>query len=224
MLTVARTDFRTLDIVADIRNVRRLSVSVVLPLLALLTLASCGSTGSSSLARHSSESLTAGRNGGPNALGFTGQCLSVRISKRNSRRNGGVGPRPTRSCPSTDLHAVLRVMAQLHRALGGSGTICPLLTEDYRQNAQRWAHRGHLTCDRALLSSTGSPTDTRTRLSHPVSSIIFFYSYRGVAAIVGLRRPPHGATGARLAEDTINVVMARESDGEWQIGQIGYEF
>jgi hypothetical protein len=122
------------------------------------------------------------------------------------------------------MQAVLQLMARLHRALRGSGTICALLTEDYRQNAQRWARQGHLTCDQALLRNTGSPPNTRTQLSNPVSSMIFFYSYRGVEAIVGLRRPLRGATGARLPQDAINVAVGRESDREWQIGQIGYEF
>jgi hypothetical protein len=75
------------------------------------------------------------------------------------------------------------------------------------------------------MSYTGSPPYTRTQLSHPVASIIFYYySYRGVEAIVGLRRPTHGATGARAPQDAINVAVVHPSNSDWQISPIGYEF
>lgn len=189
----------------------------------LLCLTGCASAGASTATQPSPEPSTAspGRHG---AAGFTGLCLSVRITKKNSRSNGGTGPRPKRSCVAADEDAVLRLIAQLHQAVHGRGTICALLTDEYRQNAERWAHQSRSTCDRALVSNTGSPPYTRQQLSHPAARIIFFYSYRGTGAIVTLWRPSQGASRASSPHNPINVAIARDAGGTWQISQIGYEF
>ncbi|HJS94920.1 MAG TPA: hypothetical protein VJ741_11710 [Solirubrobacteraceae bacterium] len=125
---------------------------------------------------------------------------------------------------AADEDAVLRLIAQLHQAVHGRGTICALLTDEYRQNAERWAHQSRSTCDRALVSNTGSPPYTRQQLSHPAARIIFFYSYRGTEAFVTLWRPSQGASRASSPHNPINVAIARDAGGTWQISQIGYEF
>ena len=130
---------RALDVFADTRNERRLRVLLVMP---LFVVAGCGSAGPRTPASFSTGTFHARVTSGQSAAISPVRCLSVRITKSNERLNGGVGPRPKRSCASADLQAVLKLMVRLHRALGGSGTICALLTHDYRENAERWAREG----------------------------------------------------------------------------------
>ena len=89
----------------------------------------------------------------------------------------GQRPSPVGSgpCPPADLRQIVGLVDRLRAAVRGNGTVCSLLTPNYRSNAQRWQGEppGYPSCDVAVLK-VGGTVNPKLQFAQPVGRILLF--------------------------------------------------
>jgi hypothetical protein len=151
--------------------------------------------------------------GGGNARAFA-VCRTLSVTRAHPQ--GVLG-----SCPSDDVRGIADLIVRLRRAVTGTGSVCALLTANYRANAERWASEDGSSCDVAV-ERVGNLTAPRKQISSPVRQILLFERGTRGGAIVSFRSSawPRSASAPR----PINIAVERTGSDRWQIEQIGYEF
>ena len=107
----------------------------------------------------------------------------------------------------------------------GNGTVCSLLTPNYRSNAQRWQGEppGYPSCDVAVLK-VGGTVNPKLQFAQPVGRILLFEGNGRAGAVITFSKATATSLPADPRTQPINVSIARTSGGTWEIEQIGYEF
>jgi hypothetical protein len=143
---------------------------------------------------------------------------------RTGQPNPPLGP--PGSCPASDLRRIMDLVARLRAAVrGGNGTVCSLLTADYRSNAERWEGEppGYASCDQALLAVTGT-VNPKLQFAQPVARILLFYRNGRAGGLITFAKAGATSLPADPRTRPITISTTRTGDGTWQIKQIGYEF
>jgi hypothetical protein len=132
---------------------------------------------------------------------------------------------PPGSCPAEDVQRVMDLVARLRDAVRGNGKVCPLLTPNYRSNAQRWQGEppGYPSCDAAVLK-VGGAVNPKLQFAQPVARILLFYRNGRAGGLITFSKATATSLPADPRTQPITISTTRTSDGTWQIEQIGYQF
>jgi hypothetical protein len=107
----------------------------------------------------------------------------------------------------------------------GTGSVCALLTANYRAAAKRWQGEppGYPSCDAAVLTAGGS-VNPKLEFAQPVARILLAYRDGRAGGIVTFSKATATSLPANPRTRPINISITRTSDDTWEIEQIGYEF
>lgn len=183
-----------LGLMLRIARPARCAAAMLLPLAAAFGAISCGSPSSATVPRAEITRASA-----------VCRTLSVTLS----HPQGVLG-----SCPSDDVVGIAGLIHRFRRAVTGTGSVCALLTANYRANAERWASENGSICDVAVERS-GNLTAPRRQISSPVRQILLVE--RGARAGAVIRFRSAAWPRSQSAPQPINIAVARTGDDRWQI-------
>jgi hypothetical protein len=153
------------------------------------------------------------------------RCLSFGPTSRATQIGQRPSPVGVSSCSVADVRQILGLVERLRAAVRGNGTVCSLLTPNYRSSAQRWQAQwpGYPSCDAAVLKVGGS-MNPKLQFAQPVARIRLSNRNGRADAVITFSKATATSLPADPRTQPINLSIARTSDGTWQIEQIGYQF